>query len=467
MDEQTTASEGSGTLVESVMATIRQRIAARSLTPGTRLPSIRAFAKTMQVSKSTVVEAYERLAAEGIIRSRPGSGFYAGGPLAPLSLAEIGPRLDRAVDPLWVSRQSLEAGDGVLKPGCGWLPASWMPEAGLRRALRTMARGDDVTLTDYGTPLGLPPLRHLLARRMAGYGIEASPDQIMLTESGTQAIDLLCRFLLEPGDTVLVDDPCYFNFHALLRAHRVKVVGVPYTPSGPDIELFAQALTEHQPRLYITNSALHNPTGAILSPVVAHRLLKLADQSDLTIIEDDIFADFEHTPAPRLAAFDGLGRVVHIGSFSKTLSASVRCGFIAAPRDWMDGLTDLKIATSFGSGRLASELVLTLLKDGLYRKHVDLLRTRLSRAMAETSTRLKAIGITPWIDQPAGMFLWCSLPEGVDAAEMARRALSANIVLAPGNAFSLSQTASRFLRFNVAQSADERIFRTLEEAMSR
>lgn len=467
MDEQATASEGSGTLVESVMATIRQRIAARSLTPGTRLPSIRAFAKTMQVSKSTVVEAYERLAAEGIIRSRPGSGFYAAGPLAPLSLAEIGPRLDRAVDPLWISRQSLEAGDGVLKPGCGWLPASWMPEAGLRRALRTLARGDDVTLTDYGTPLGLPPLRHLLARRMAGYGIEASPDQIMLTESGTQAIDLLCRFLLEPGDTVLVDDPCYFNFHALLRAHRVKVVGVPYTPTGPDIELFAQALTEHRPRLYITNSALHNPTGAILSPVVAHRLLKLADQSDLTIIEDDIFADFEHTPAPRLAAFDGLGRVVHIGSFSKTLSASVRCGFIAAPRDWMDGLTDLKIATSFGSGRLASELVLTLLKDGLYRKHVDLLRTRLSRAMAETSTRLKAIGITPWIDQPAGMFLWCSLPEGVDAAEMARRALSANIVLAPGNAFSLSQTASRFLRFNVAQSADERIFRTLEEAMSR
>ena len=128
----------------------------------------------------------------------------------------------------------------------------------------------------------------------------------MLTESGTQAIDLLCRFLIEPGDTVLVDDPCYFNFHALLRAHRANVVSVPYTPSGPDIELFAQALAEHRPRLYITNSAIHNPTGAILSPVTAHRLLKLADQSDLTIVEDDIFADFEHAPAPRLAAFDGL-----------------------------------------------------------------------------------------------------------------------------------------------------------------
>ena len=130
MDKQTIGSESSGTLVEGVMATIRQRIAARSLTPGARLPSIRAFAKTMQVSKSTVVEAYERLAAEGAIRSRPGSGSYAAGSLAPLSLAEIGPRLDRAVDPLWISRQSLEAGDDMLKPGCGWLPAS----AGWRRA---------------------------------------------------------------------------------------------------------------------------------------------------------------------------------------------------------------------------------------------------------------------------------------------------------------------------------------------
>ena len=93
------------------------------------------------------------------------------------------------------------------------------------------------------------------------------------------------------------------------------------------------------------------------SPVVAHRVLKLADQHGLLIIEDDIFADFEHTPAPRLAAFDGLERVIHIGSFSKTLSASARCGFLAARPEWIDALTDLKIATSFGGGRLAAELV--------------------------------------------------------------------------------------------------------------
>jgi DNA-binding transcriptional MocR family regulator len=455
----------SGTLVERVMGAIRQRIAARTLAPGAKVPSIRSFAETLDVSKSTVVEAYDRLAAEGVILSRRGSGFYVAGHLPPLSLAELGPRLERVVDPLWVSRQSLEAGEEALKPGCGWLPVSWMPDAGLRRAMRSLARADGAVLTDYSTSLGLAPLRQLLARRMAERGIEAAPDQIMLTDSGTQAIDLLCRFLIEPGDTVLVDDPCYFNFLALLRAHRAKVVSVPYTPSGPDMELFAQALADHRPRLYITNSAFHNPTGAALSPVAAHRLLKLADQAGLTIIEDDIFSDFEHEASPRLAAFDGLERVVHIGSFSKSLSAAARCGFIAARREWIDGLIDMKIATSFGSGRLSAELVLNVLKDGTYRKHMDGLRERLSRSMGQAGARLKALGIEPWIEPRGGIFLWCELPDGLDAADIARRALAEDVVLAPGNAFSVSQCASRFLRFNVAQSTDPRVFTVLESAM--
>ncbi len=453
------------TRIAAVMAAIRQRIASRSLVPGDKLPSVRSFAKTLHVSTSTVVEAYERLVADGVIRSQPGSGFYVSNQAAPLSLAKIEPRLDRAIDPFWVSRQSLEASDAMLKPGCGWLPADWLPEAGLRRALRTLARAEASALADYGTPLGLPRLRQLLARQLGERGVTAPPEQIMLTESGTQAIDLLCRFLIEPGDTVLVDDPCYFNFHALLRAHRAKIVSVPYTPNGPDLDAFTQVVAEHRPRLYMTNAGIHNPTGATLSPVVAHRLLTLADQHGMTIIEDDIFADFEHVPAPRLAAFDGLNRVIYIGSFSKTLSASARCGYIAARLDWMEGLTDLKIATSFGGGRLTAEVVLNVLQDGSYRKHMEGLRVRLSRARGDTSTRLRALGIVPWLEPQAGMFLWCQLPEGIDAAEVARQALAENIVLAPGNAFSLLQTAHGFLRFNVAQSLDDRLYEVLRRAV--
>ncbi|MDF1719580.1 MAG: PLP-dependent aminotransferase family protein [Minwuia sp.] len=456
-----------GTLVAQVMARVRKQIASRQAAPGVRLPSIRRLAEDLQVSRSTVVDAYDRLVGEGLITSRRGSGFYVAAHLPPFSLAETGPRLERDVDPLWIARQSLDSGDKLLKPGCGWLPPSWMPEAEIRRALRQLARDPEAQLTDYGTPHGLTALRHLLSRRLADRNIAAPPEQIMLTESGTQAIDLLCRFLVEPGDTVLVDDPCYFNFHAMLRAHRVRIASVPHTPDGPDIALFESALRDHAPRLYITNSALHNPTGATLSPVVAHRVLKLAEAHDVIIIEDDIFADFEHAPAPRLAAFDGLDRVIHIGSFSKTLSASFRSGFIAARRDWINELVDLRVATAFGGGSLAAALVLAVLRDGGYRRHTHALRTRLAEAMQTVGGRLKAAGLTPWIEPAAGMFLWCRLPEGLDAADVARFALAEDVVLAPGNAFSLNQAASGYLRFNVAQSLDPKIMLVLEKAMQQ
>lgn len=454
------------TRIQFVMADVQAKIASRTYVPGTRLPSVRVQARAMGFSVSTVVEAYERLAAEGIVAARPGSGFFVAGPVAPLSLAELGPKLEREVDPLWVSRQSLEADTTVLKPGCGWLPSSWMYDYGIRRALRALARADTLELTDYATPLGHPALRRLLSRRLAASGIDAPTEQIMLTESGTQAIDLICRFLLEPGDTVLVDDPCYFNFHALLKAHRAKIVSIPYTPNGPDVELFAAALKAHAPRLYITNSGIHNPTGATLSPVVAHRLLKLADSSGLVIVEDDIFADFELNPAPRLAAFDGLSRVIHIGSFSKTISASVRCGYIVVRPDWLEGLADLKIATSFGGGRLAAELLLTAFTDSGYRKHMESVRSRLAVEMEKTVRRLESIGIQPWIAPQAGMFLWCRLPGGIDAASIARACLKEGVVLAPGDAFSQSKNASDFLRFNVAQSTDARVFTVVERALS-
>ncbi len=454
------------TRIDAVMATIRSRIASRALAPGARLPSVRAQAQAMGVSVSTVVEAYERLAAEQVIRARPGSGFYVCGPAAPLALSQIGARVEREVDPLWISRESLEAGSTLLKPGCGWLPAAWMPEQGMRRALRAAARADSAVLADYATPLGLPALREVLARRLHGVDIEAPPERIMLTESGTQAIDLVCRFLLEPGDSVLVDDPCYFNFHALLRAHRVKAVGVPFTPNGPDTAAFEAAVREHAPRLYITNSGIHNPTGATLSSVTAHRLLKLAEDANLVIVEDDIFADFETTPAPRLAAFDGLARVIHIGSFSKTLSASLRCGYIAARADWIDSLVDLKIATSFGGGQLAAAVALAALTDGGYRKHMEGVRVRLGEARSRVIARLDALGITPWLVPRAGMFLWCRLPEGVDAAQVARECLKRGMVLAPGNAFSPSASASGFLRFNAAQCGERRVFETLARALA-
>lgn len=453
------------TLVDQVKSVINDKIARRQFVAGDKLPSIRAIAQKMGVSKSTVVDAYDGLVAQGVIRSRKGAGFYVAGHLPPLSLAHLGPQVTQDIDPLKITRQSLDAQKDYLKPGCGWLPSSWMPEEDIQKTLRSLSRSKLSNLTDYSTCSGLPVLRQLLSRKVADKGIEAGASQILLTESGTQALDLICRFLLEPNDTVLIDDPCYFNFQALLKAHRVNVISTPYTINGPDLDKFKATIIAQKPRLYITNSAIHNPTGAVLSAKVAYQVLKIAEQHDVIIVEDDIFGDLEDIPAPRLAALDGLNRVIHIGSFSKTLSASIRCGYIAARTDWVDEIIDLKLATSFGGGAFSSQLLYSLLNSGSYRKHVSSLQSRLSDARSVVSERLTNIGITPLQGTSSGMFLWCQLPDGLDSVEFARAAFAKNVVLAPGNAFSHAQTSANFMRINVAQSLHASIVPILEDAM--
>lgn len=453
-------------LVEKVMNIIRGRIGAMSLAPGARLPSIRRLAETMGVSKSTVVEAYDRLVAEGIIQSRRGAGFYVSERARqPFSLAAHAPKIDREIDPFWVMRQSLEARDNTLKPGCGWLPDKWLPQESIRRALRALARDERSNLSHYGEPLGFAPLRTHLGGRLAEQGIDAGSGDILLVDSGIHALDLICRYLLQPGDTVLIDDPCYFNFQAMLLTHRVKIVGVPYTHAGPDLEAFASAAIEHGPKLYISNAGIHNPTGGMMTPATAHRLLKLAEQHDIILVEDNIFADFHPSPTPLLAELDGFERVLHIGSFSKTLSAAARVGYIAGRSDWIDGLTDLKLATTFTSNALSAQLVHALLTDGTYRRHTEMLRSKLADAMTLVANRLKAAGLELWTEPQGGLFLWARLPEGMDSAPIARHALQHGVVFAPGNVFSPSRTAANYLRFNVAQSMEPRVFEVLHNAM--
>lgn len=454
------------TLVETVSAAIAERIAGRQLLPGARLPSVRALAESMGVSKSTVVEAYDRLGAEGAIVARRGSGFYVAGKTRPLCLKTVGPQLDRAVDPLWITRQSMQAGPDLVMPGSGWLPAAWMPDDAIRRGLRQLARSGAANLVAHDQPLGYAPLRAQIARRLAEKGVEAEADAVVLTDSASQALDLLCRFLLEPGDAVLVDDPCYFGYHALARAHRARIVGVPLTPTGPDLTAFAALLAEHRPRFYLTNSALQNPTGSSLAATTAHRILRLAEAHDTLIVEDDIFGDFGAAPSPRLAGFDGLERVIQVGSFSKTLSAALRCGFIALREDWVEPLVDLKLALSLGNSHLSASLMHGLITDGTYRRHLGEVREKLARATAPALRRLEACGLTAWLEPAGGFFLWMRLPEGVDSAAIARSALARGLVLAPGGAFSPSSLGDAFLRFNVAQCADPRMIPLLEAALA-
>lgn len=452
------------TKIDQTIQFIQDQIANKSLIAGTRLPSVRQFSKQLNCSVSTVVEAYSRLVAEGIIEARLGAGYFVLGKSSFTQFHEAPMKLDREVDPLWISRQSLEAKPDVLKPGCGWLPTKWMPEQSIRKALKVVSRSNATLLLDYAEPNGHLGLRQYIARKKERYDLKINTSQILITDSATQSIDLIFRLLLKVGDVILIDDPCYFNFQALIKAHKLQAVAIPFTEQGPDIEYFERALNL-KPKIYLTNSGIHNPTGASLSIQTAYQVAKLAEKENLLIVEDDIFADFEFIPAPRYASLSGFEHVIQIGSFSKTLSASIRCGYIISNLNRIDQLIDLNIATHFSGGNLNTEIIYQALIDSSYPKHLDWLRKNLIKQMNEIIKKLALLDIHPWMIPKAGIFLWCKLPEYIDASVLSKLCLKQGVILAPGNSFSQSQDAHHFMRFNVAQCIDKRVFDVLKLVM--
>lgn len=453
-------------LVERVMGIIRGRITAMSLAPGARLPSIRRLAETMNVSKSTVVEAYDRLVAEGIIQSRRGAGFYVSERARqPFSLAAHTPHKERQIDPFWVMRQSLEANEATLKPGCGWLPDAWLPQDAIRRAMRMVARDETSNLATYGEPLGFRPMRQHLAHRLGEQGIDVSSGEILLADSGTQALDLICRYLLQPGDTVLVDDPCYFNFQAALLTHRVKIVGVPYTTTGPDLEAFASAANEHTPKLYISNAGLHNPTGGSMTPATAHRLLKLAEAHGITLVEDNIFGDFHPSPAPLLCR---TRRVRSRSAYRQLLQDAVG----GRPRRLYRRASRLDRRAHRPEARDKLRRQCNVTADRACtpdRRHLSPPCRQPARqagrrhdadSQPPESRGPHALDRTTGRHVPLGKIAgWAGLRTGCPACS------GKGVLLAPGDVFSPSRTAGAFLRFNVAQSLEPYVFAVLRDAM--
>src|SRR5262249_9214757 len=157
--------------------------------------------------------------------------------------------------------------------------------------------------------------------------------QILLTQGASQGLELVIRHLLKPGDAALVDDPGYYNMFGNLRLQGVEMLAVPRNPDGPDIAVLEQLASAHRPQGYFIQSVMQNPTNTSMSPHVAFKVLQTAERHNFTVVEDDIFCDLQVKATPRLATLDQLNRVIYVRSFSKTLSGSLRVGFVACAQD--------------------------------------------------------------------------------------------------------------------------------------
>lgn len=455
------------TLTNQIVRGIRRLVDSRELRPEARLPSIRRFAATHDVSTFTVVQAYDRLVASGHIQSRRGAGFFVSRRTQPPETRDGGVRLDHATDVLWLIRQQARRFRFKHLPGCSWLPRSWLEGSGLGRAMRCVSHeGGRGILGGYGDPRGFAPLRENVRRRLADFGIEARADQVLLVNGTSGGIDLVCRCLIQPGDLVFVDDPGYFRTFGHMRVLGATIHGVPWTVTGPDLEQLGLMAETHRPRLFVTASIVQDPTGSSISRGTAFRLLQLAERFDFHIVEADVNGTCHPTPPPRLASLDQLNRVIYVNGFSKALSPRLRVGFVAGHGDLVQDLVDLKLLTQAASSEFAERLVYEVLAHGEYRKHRSKLLANLERARERALRGLEALGLGPARDDAHGLFAWMDVPGVADTTPLAEAAVGRDMLLAPGAMFSPDMAPSPKMRFNVAFCQSDEMLRELEALLN-
>jgi DNA-binding transcriptional MocR family regulator len=450
-------------LADQIVAGIKGQIDDRLLRPGTKLPSIRSFADSYQVSRFTVVEAYDRLVAMGYLQSRRGAGFYTTtAPEHAAAQATSSDNHQHNEQLVWLIRRLLEADENTILAGGPWLPNSWLDEIGIRQSLNVLARKNGAYLLEYGDPFGYLPLREHLALLLAQLGITAGSGQILLTQGTSQAFELVIRYLLKSGDAVLVDDPGYYNLFGNLRLHAVQMLAVPRNVDGPDVDALERLAVAHRPKIYFTQSVMQNPTGGDLSPHVAFRVLQAAERHNFTVVEDDIFCDLQTKTTPRLATLDQLKRVIYVRSFSKTLSGSLRVGFVACAQGIANELADIKMLTSITTSQFTERLVYLILVDGHYRKYLSRLHERLAEARVNVVRAFERMGLELFVEPTDGMFLWARFPHVEDALPLAEASQRDGIMLAPGIVFRPHLERSPWMRFNASICEDMRVQRWLQ-----
>ena len=458
------------TLTEQLAARFADPIRRRLLAPGARLPSVRECARRHRVSPSTVVAAYDQLLAQGLVEARKQRGFFVRDAV-PERLPGGAAPPGAARTPLPVSATALIRGmfqppGSHPMPGLGTLPADWLDLPMLASALRRVSSGPALAAMSlqYGEPAGELRLRRALATRLADHGVSASPEQIVTTIGATQALDVVTRTLLRAGDSVLVDEPGWSVEYARLAALGMRVLPVPRLDDGPDLDVMRrliEAQPPHQrPRLYVTVSVLHNPTGGSLSLGCAHRLLKLAQAHDLHIVEDDTYAHLAPAHLPRLAALDALERTIYVSGFSKILAPNWRVGYLAAPPALIDRLVDTKLLTTLTTPALTEQALAHCLEQGLLRRHAERVMQKLDAARTRSVKLAQAHGCR-FAAPPRGLFGWVDV--GVDTERLAQVMLD-DWLLAPGALFHATHRPTTLMRINFATTQEARFWRALERA---
>ena len=465
----------SQSLTEQLSARFAERIHSRLLAPGTRLPSIRECAMRQGVSPSTVVAAYDQLQAQGLVEARKNRGFYvrnqalALDPHAFITIDSVAD-LPRAggfhaqhvpVSATALIRGMFHGRSDRPQPGMGVFPPDWLENTFLPAAVRrvTNAQSLQALSLQYGEPAGDVSLRQALSQKLMDLNVPAKPQQIITTVGATHALDIVSRTLLRAGDCVMVEEPGWAIEFARLDALGMRILPVPRGLDGPDLAIMARYCELHQPKLFVSVSVFHNPTGYCLSPGSAHQVLQLANRFGFHVVEDDTYSHIAPEHATRLSALDGLQRTIYVSGFAKILAPGWRVGFLAAPQGLFERLLDTKLLATLTTPALLEKALAWCIEQGLLRRHAARIRVRLDQARSRTVQLALAHGCR-FAAPPAGLFGW--VDTGVDTDRLAQRMLDLGYLLAPGALFHARRQPSTLMRINFATTQEAHFWQVFQ-----
>lgn len=429
-------------MLRQLYLALRAAILAGALPPGARLPSTRALGQQLGLARNTVVAAYDQLLAEGFVTGRVGSGTHVSAEL-PEGL-QPGPDAAPAATsaaPVAVPASTLRFRPDPASPEpstqpfntgrTGWDERSQAVWRGL--TLRRLGTPDPA-LFGYGDPQGARRLREAIAAHLrAARAVRCDPDQVVVTAGAQQAIDLVLRVLLEPGEAVWVEDPCYPALRAALAAARATIIPVPVDTQGMDVARGIAAAPAAR-LAYVTPSSQY-PMGVVLSMARRLELLAWARRAGAFLLEDDYDSEFRYAgrPLASLQGIDDAGRVIYVGTFSKVLFPGLRLGYAVLPPALLESVRAARLMTDWHPAGLAEGVVTDFLVEGHFAQHLRRMRLRYRAGRDALVAALREHAPLLQVEPPdQGLKLLALLPqEDMDDVAMAAAAARHGVVARP------------------------------------
>lgn len=451
-------------LYRQIADNMERRIIYGEYPPGSFLPSERKLAEQLGVNRSTVVQAYEELRAGGIVESHPGSGtrvskhtwgvspnftpnwkqYVEGGTFAP-NLPFI-----RRI------REVLQERGSIIDLASGELSPDLFPNAAIQQLLREAPFEASL---GYDHPQGFMPLRKTLVSFLEEQlNIRTTESSILITSGSQQSLYLITQCLLAPGDAVAIEDPSYCYSLPMFQSAGLRPFRLPVHEDGIDPDEMESLFRQHRIRMIFLNPNFQNPTGSILADSKRPRLLKLAAELGIPIVEDDPFSltSFNQRPPANLKALDQHGSVLYVGSLSKIAASGLRVGWLIAPQSVVKRLADARQQMDFGLSVVPQWLANEFLSSGLFDQHIRFLRQSLAQKQQLMMTALNRMLADKISYTPAqgGLNLWLKLKRPADDFKLLEESIRRGVVFMPGTVFG---SEPGYVRFSFARPGAEDI----------